>query len=171
MNSEDLKLNHEFVACDCYYTPAPLLLLHACRLAQLLLRNLLEHHDARMTLGVLGSSALWDSVRGAARKVAESRVQITSVVSNFAHESCTDSGFAAGTSSARATVRRTPNCFNAHIAILGKLRQCVLYAIWFSAVNGGTSVFELSRANIFFTINSSHESRVTCGYGPRHATM
>ena len=52
VNSEDLKVNHEFVACDCYYTGAHLLLLHACRLAQSLLRNLREHHNARMTRGV-----------------------------------------------------------------------------------------------------------------------
>ena len=117
------------------------------------------------------SSALWDSVHGEARKEVESRVQITSVVSGFAHELCTDSGFETGTSSARAPVRRTLNCFTAHISKLGKQKQCVLYAILFSAVGGATRVFERSRADIFFTINSSRESRETCGCGPRNATM
>ena len=98
-------------------------------------------HDM-MCVGVK-SSALWDSVRGAAREVAESHVHITSAVSGFAHESCTDSGFAAGTSSARATVRRTPNGFTAHISKLGKRKQCILYAISFSAVGIATSVLEL----------------------------
>ena len=117
------------------------------------------------------SSALCNSVRGPAREMAESRVQIKSAVSGFALKSCNDSGFAAGTSSARVIVRRTPNCFTAHISKLGKRKQCVLYAISFSAVNGGTTVFELSRADIFFTISSSRESQETCGYGPRNATM
>ena len=126
-------------------------------------------HDTRR-VGVK-SSALCDSVRGAAREVAESRLKIQSAVSGFAHESCNDSGFAAGTSSARATVRRTPNCFTAHISKLGKRKQCVQYAISFSAVNGATTVFELSRADIFFTIISLLESRETCGCGPRNATM
>ena len=117
------------------------------------------------------SSALWDSVSVAAREVAESRVQIKSVVSGFAHETCNDSGFSAGTSNARATVRRSLNYFTAHISKLGKREQYVLYAISFSAVNGATSVFELSRADIFFTISSSRESRKTCGCSPRNATM
>ena len=62
------------------------------------------------------SSALRGSVRGAAAAAAESSVQITSVVSGFAHESCISaavshaSAFASNTFSARATVRRTPNC-------------------------------------------------------------
>ena len=98
------------------------------------------------------SSALWDSVHGAAREVAESRVQLKSAVSGFAHESCNDSGFAAGTSSACATVRRTLTCFTAHISKLGKRKQCVLYAISFSAINGATTVFELSRAAVQDTI-------------------
>ena len=81
-------------------------------------------HDTR---GVaVKSSALWDSVRGAAREVANLRVRITSVVSGFAHKLCTDSVVAAGTSSARATVRLTSNYFTAHIRKLGKLKQCVL---------------------------------------------
>ena len=126
-------------------------------------------HDTRRVR--VKSSALWDSVRGAAREVAESRVQITSVVSGFAHESCTDSGFAANTSSSRASVRRTPNCFTAHISKLVKQKQCVLYAISFSAVGGATNIFELSRADIVFTINSSRESRGDCDSVTRHATM
>ena len=97
--------------------------------------------------------------------MAESRVQITSVVSGFAHKSCTDSGIAANTSCSRATVQRTPNCFTAHISKLEKRKQCVLYAILFSAVGGAMSVFELSRADIFFPINSSHESRGDCDCG------
>ena len=105
------------------------------------------------------SSAVWDLVRRAAREVAESRVQIKSAVSGFAHESCNDSGFAAGTSSSRATVRRTPNCFTAHISKLAKRKQCVLYAISFTAVNGAKTVFGLSRADIFFTSISSRESQ------------
>ena len=173
MNSVDLKLNHEFLACDCYYIPAHLLLLHACRIAQSFSnkpsRKLRCAHDTRR-LGVK-SSALWDLVRGAAREVAESRVQITSLVSNFAHESCNDSGFAASASSTRAAVRRTPDCFTAHISKLVKQKPCVLYAISFSVVSGATSAFELSRADIFFTISSSREFRETCGCGPRNATM
>ena len=80
------------------------------------------------------SSALFGSVRNADREAPESRVQITSVVSGFAHESCTgaavshDSGFEAVTSSVRATVRRTLNCITVHLSKLGKRRQCVLYA-------------------------------------------
>ena len=111
------------------------------------------------------SSALWGSVRNAALEAAESRVQITSVVSNVAHESCTgaavvhDSGFAASTSRARATVRRTPNCLTAHLSKHGKQHNCVLYAISFSAVGGATSVLELLRADIFFTSNVAWISR------------
>ena len=126
-------------------------------------------HDTRR-VGVK-SSALWDSVLGAVREVAESRVQITSVVSGFSHESCDDSSFTADNSSARAKVWRTSNCITAHISKLGKRKQCVLYAISFSAVGGATNVFKLSRADIFFTINSSREFRKTCGGGTRHATM
>ena len=126
-------------------------------------------HDMRR-VGVK-SSALWNTVRGAAREMAKSRVQITSVVSGFAHESCTDSGFAAGTSSARAIVRRTPNCFTAHISNSGNKIQCVLYAISYFTVCRATSVFELPRADIFFTINSSRESRGDCDCGTRHSTM
>ena len=77
------------------------------------------------------SSALWDLMRGAARNMLKSRVQITLVVSFVELESCTDSGFAAGTSSSRATVRRTSNCFTTHISKLGKRKQCVLCAISF----------------------------------------
>ena len=106
------------------------------------LRTLRCAHDTRH-VGVK-SSALCDSVFGAAREVAESSVQITSVVSGFAHESCKDSGFAAGASSARATVRRIPDCFTVHISKLVKRKPCVLYAISFSAVSGATSEFELS---------------------------
>ena len=46
-------------------------------------------HDTRRVM--VKSIALWDSVRGAARDVAEPRVQITSVVSGIAHETCSDS--------------------------------------------------------------------------------
>ena len=116
-------------------------------------------------------------MRGAAREAAESRVQITSVFSGFAHESCTgaavsqDSGFAAVTFSARVTVRRTPNCLTVHFSKLGKREQCVLYSISFSAGSGATNVFELMRADIFFTSNSSRGSRDDIDCGPRHATI
>ena len=123
------------------------------------------------------SSALWGSVRGAAREAAESRVQITSVVSGFAHDSCIGavllhgSGFAAVTSSARAQVRRILSGLIVHLSKLGKRKQCVLYSISFSAVGGATSVFELSRADIFSTSNSSRESRDDCNCSSRHATI
>ena len=126
-------------------------------------------HDTRRV--VVKLSALLNLVHGGACEVAESRVQITSGVSGFAHESCTDSGFAAGNSSAHATVRLTSNCFTAHISKLGKRKQCVLYATSVSAVGFATSAFELLQEDIFFTIISSHESRGDCDCGNRHATM
>ena len=89
----------------------------------------------------------------------------------FAHVLCTDNGFAAITSSLRSKVRRTPNCFTAHILKLGKRIQCVLYAISFSAVSIATSVFELSQADIFCTITSSHKYRRDCDCGTWVATM
>ena len=67
VNTGDLRSNHDLVACDCHYTRAHLLLLHACRLAQSLLRNLREHHDARMTRGVWGSSQMHCKIQCAAR--------------------------------------------------------------------------------------------------------
>ena len=131
-----------------------------------------------MTRGVWGSSRVHCKIQCATRLARrQSRVQVTSVASGVAHESCTgaavvhDSGFAASTSSARATVRRTPNCFIAYFSKLEKRKQCVLHAISFSAVGGATNVFELSRADIFFTNNSSRKSRDDCDCGPRHATI
>ena len=46
-----------------------------------------------------------------------------------------------------------------------------MYAISFFAVNGATTVFELSQADIFFTIIYSRKSQETCGFGPGNATM
>ena len=108
----------------------------------------------------VGFSARRDS------RSAESRVQKTLVANGVAHESCTDaavvhdSGFAASTSSARATVRRTQNCLTAQFSKRGKRQHCILYAISFSAVGGFTSMLELSQADIFFTSNSSTISTV-----------
>ena len=72
------------------------------------------------------SSALYSSVRGTIYEAAESRMQITSVVSGFALDLCTGAvtlrgnGFAAGTSSARDAVRRASSRSTTHLSNFGK---------------------------------------------------
>ena len=52
VNSKNLNLYFEFVACNCLYTRANFVQLHACQFAQFVLTNHRLYHNARMTRGV-----------------------------------------------------------------------------------------------------------------------